>query len=225
MFTRSRLSSDLSHVLPVAGRRRAFPERALRTLAVSAQRGRMTLRSHWLSPPMATKPPPSGRLTKSELTLAPYLQRAGIDLPRATTARWMIHLGALITPLIKRLRGELLGYDVVQMHETRIQVLKEDGREPSSQSFMWGQRGGPPGRAVILFHYDPSRGQDPATALLTGYRGYLQCDGYEVYATIAAKSPAIRLIGCFATPGASSTTPTKARASSASPARPSRTWT
>ena len=103
-----------------------------------------------------------------------------------------------IVPVIEQLRAQLLAYDVLQMDETRIQVLKEDGRAPSSQSYMWVQRGGPPGRAVTLFHYDPSRGQDPASALLAGYRGYLQCDGYEVYGAIAAKSPAIRLIGCFA---------------------------
>ena len=126
------------------------------------------------------------------------LQRAGIDLPRATTARWMIQLGAAITPLIERLREQLLAYDIVQMDETRTQVLKEDGRDPSSQSFMWVQHGGPPERPVILFHYDPSRGQDPAADLLAGYRGYLQCDGYEVYGAIAARSPEIRLLGCFA---------------------------
>lgn len=126
------------------------------------------------------------------------LQRAGIDIPRATTARWMIQLGDRIAPLIQRLREELLAHDIVQMDETRIQVLKEDGRDPSSQSYMWVQRGGPPGRAVILFHYDPSRAQQPAADLLEGYRGYLQCDGFDVYGAIAAKSPEIRLIGCFA---------------------------
>lgn len=126
------------------------------------------------------------------------LQRADIDIPRATTARWMIQLAALIGPLMERLREQLLAYDIVQMDETRIQVLKEDGRDPSSQSYMWVQRGGPPERPLVLFHYDPSRGQSPAAQLLAGYRGYLQCDGYEVYGAIAAKSPGIRLLGCFA---------------------------
>lgn len=126
------------------------------------------------------------------------LQRAGIDIPRATTARWMIALGERLAPLVARLRAQLLGYDVVQMDETRIQVLKEDGRSASGQSFMWVQRGGPPARPVILFHYDPSRGQSPAAELLAGFRGYLQTDGYEVYVALAAKQPEIRLIGCFA---------------------------
>ena len=60
------------------------------------------------------------------------LARADIDIPRATTARWMIALGALIDPLIERLRTALLAYDIVQMDETRIQVLKEEGRDPAS---------------------------------------------------------------------------------------------
>jgi hypothetical protein len=110
----------------------------------------------------------------------------------------MIQIGEAIVPVIERLRAVLLAYDIVQMDETRLQVLKEDGREPSSQSYMWVQRGGPPGHAVILFHYAPSRGQHPAAELLAGYRGYLQCDGYEVYGALAAQSPGVRLIGCFA---------------------------
>jgi hypothetical protein len=60
------------------------------------------------------------------------------------------------------------------------------------------QRGGPPGEPVVLFHYEPSRGQQAAADLLEGYRGWLQADGYEVYGTIAAQRPEIRLIGCLA---------------------------
>ena len=43
--------------------------------------------------------------------------------------------------------------------ERTVQVLKEPGRAPSSKSQMWVQRGGPPGKPVILFEYDPSRAQ------------------------------------------------------------------
>ena len=63
---------------------------------------------------------------------------------------------------------------------------------------MWVQRGGPPEQPVILFHYDPSRGQAQAERLLVGYRGYLQSDGLEVYAALAAKYPEIRPLGCMA---------------------------
>ena len=117
------------------------------------------------------------------------LMRSGVDLPRATLAAWMIKLGLLLAPVIAQLRAHLLAYDIVQMDETRIQVLKEDGRDPSRHSFMWVQRGGPPHQPVLLFHYDPSRGRGVALELLVGYRGFLQSDGFEVYAAIAALLP------------------------------------
>jgi len=126
------------------------------------------------------------------------LQRIGVDILRATLAGWMIKLAALVAPMIAQLRECLLAYDIVQMDETRIQVLKEAGRSASSDSYIWVQRGGPPHQPIVLFHYDPSRGQAPAKELLDGFAGYVQTDGYEVYTALAATRADIRLIGCFA---------------------------
>jgi transposase len=126
------------------------------------------------------------------------LQRLGVELPRATLAGWMLKLALLLAPLMAQLRAQLLAYDIVQMDETRIQVLKEDGRNPSHPSYMWVQRGGPPGQPIVLFHYDPSRGQGVALELLEGFSGFLQTDGFEVYTAIAAARPGIRHVGCFA---------------------------
>ena len=128
------------------------------------------------------------------------LQRAGVDIPRATLAGWMIKRGGLLDPMIQQLRARLLGYDIVQMDETRLQVLKEPGRSATSDSYLWVQRGGPPDQPIVLFSYDPSRGQAAAKELLEGFAGYLQSDGWEVYAGVAATATAIRLIGCFAHP-------------------------
>ncbi|MGH7409911.1 MAG: IS66 family transposase [Candidatus Methylomirabilis sp.] len=92
------------------------------------------------------------------------LKRIGIDLPRATLAAWMIKLGIWIQPLINLLQDVLLGYDIVQMDETTVQVLKGSGKAPDSPCYLWVRRGGPPHQPVILFDYDPSRdrqGQRP----------------------------------------------------------------
>jgi transposase len=126
------------------------------------------------------------------------LQRIGVDIPRATLAAWMIKLATFLAPMISQLRECLLAYDIVQMDETRIQVLKEPGRSAASDSYIWVQRGGPPYQPIVLFHYDPSRGQAPAKALLDGFAGFVQTDGYEVYTALAATRADIRLIGCFA---------------------------
>src|SRR5690606_24227310 len=115
------------------------------------------------------------------------LSRAGVDIPRATLAGWMFKLGDLVLPLINLLRDSLLGYDIVQMDETPVQVLKEDGRKATSKSYMWVQRGGPPDRPVILFDYDPSRSQAVPLRLLEGFSGTLQCDGYDGYNAVAKR--------------------------------------
>ncbi|MBL3601827.1 MAG: IS66 family transposase [gamma proteobacterium endosymbiont of Lamellibrachia anaximandri] len=124
--------------------------------------------------------------------------RIGAEIPRATLARWMIQLGLLVQPLINLMRDHLLGYDVMGMDETRIQVLKEPDRIASSQSFIWVQRGGPPNQAVVLFHYNPSRGGEAARELLAGYSGFLMVDGYAVYDALEKTRPEIRLVGCMA---------------------------
>ncbi|AZE50506.1 Mobile element protein [Pseudomonas chlororaphis] len=49
--------------------------------------------------------------------------------------------------------------------------MKEPDREPTSQSWMWVQTGGPPNQPVILFDYSTSRAQEVPSRLLEGYRG------------------------------------------------------
>jgi transposase len=125
------------------------------------------------------------------------LKRIGLALPRATLAAWMIKLGIWIQPLINLLQDVLLGYDVLQMDETILQVLKEPAKLPQSNSYLWVRRGGPPDLPVILFDYDPSRSQAVPLRLLEGYRGYLQVDGYDGYNAVGLRSDIV-LVGCMA---------------------------
>jgi transposase len=125
------------------------------------------------------------------------LKRAGIELPRATLANWMMKLGELVVPLVNLLRDAVLEYGIVQMDETTVQVLKEKDKAPSSKSYMWVQRGGPPGKHVILFDYDASRSGAVPVRLLDGFSGFLQCDGYDGYAAVGKREDIV-LVGCWA---------------------------
>ena len=125
------------------------------------------------------------------------LVRAGFELSRTTLANWMIRAGILVQPLINLMRDQLLAYDVIQMDETTVQVLKEDGKPAHSNSYMWVQKGGPSEERIILFDYDASRSGSVPKALLADYRGYLQTDGYNGYLAVAA-DPGIVHVGCFA---------------------------
>ena len=125
------------------------------------------------------------------------LQRIGVDIPRATLANWMIQAGHLIQPLINLLHDQLMSYDILQMDETTVQVLKESGRKAQSKSYLWLQRGGPPEHPVVLYHYDPGRGAGVAKRLLEGFTGYLQTDGYDGYNAVVASNNLIH-VGCMA---------------------------
>jgi transposase len=124
--------------------------------------------------------------------------RIGAEISRATLARWMIQLGTLVQPLIHLLRDQLLEAEYVGMDETRIQVLKEPDRIAESQSCLWAQQGGPPGRRAILFQYSTSKAAAVAQTLLEGFAGFLQVDGNPTYDTLAKAHPEIRLVGCMA---------------------------
>lgn len=125
------------------------------------------------------------------------LQRIGVDLPRATLANWMVRAGQLIQPLINLMRDRLLAHDVIQMDETTVQVLKESGKAAQSKSYLWLQRGGPPDHPVVLYDYDPGRGQGVPLSLLEGFRGYLQTDGYDGYNAVVAAQQ-LTHVGCMA---------------------------
>jgi transposase len=125
------------------------------------------------------------------------LQRIGVELPRATLANWMIQAGRLIQPVINLLRDRLLAYDILQMDETTVQVLNEQGKTAQSKSYLWLQRGGPPDRPVVLYDYDPGRGAKVPTRLLAGFTGTLQTDGYDGYNAVVATNGLIH-VGCMA---------------------------
>ena len=125
------------------------------------------------------------------------LRRIGVELPRATLANWMIGAGTLVQPVINLLRERLLDYDILQMDESTVQVLKEPGKTAQSKSYLWLQRGGPPEQPVVLFDYDPSRSQAVPKRLLEGFTGYLQTDGYDGYNAVVAVNGLIH-VGCMA---------------------------
>ncbi len=125
------------------------------------------------------------------------LRRIGVDIPRATLANWMIRSGVLIQPLINLMRDRMLDYDIIQMDETPVQVLKEPGKRAQSKSYIWVQRGGPPAQPVVLYDYDPGRGAGVPKRLLEGFRGYLQTDGYDGYNAVVAVN-GLTHVGCMA---------------------------
>lgn len=125
------------------------------------------------------------------------LQRYGIDIARNTLGDWMIRCGTLIEPLITLFRQTINDYDVAFADETQLQVLKQPEKTATQQSYMWLFIGGPPDKRCILYHYDPSRGQQVPLSVLAHYQGYLHIDGYQGYLPLIA-TRRVKAVACLA---------------------------
>ncbi|WP_275100507.1 IS66 family transposase [Sedimenticola hydrogenitrophicus] len=128
--------------------------------------------------------------------LEKMLARYGGNISRTSMANWIIRLDDVFRPLINLLREQQLSGDYLQADETRLQVLKEDGKLATSDKWMWLIRGGPPNQPVVLFEYDPSRSEEVPLRLLDGFEGVLQTDGYVGYNRVCRENSLTR-IGCW----------------------------
>lgn len=123
--------------------------------------------------------------------------RLGVEISRATMSGWAVRAGQAVEPLIELIHREIRSGPIINLDETRVQVLKEPGRENTTNSYMWVMRGGPPGQASVLFHYAPSRAGEVAEELVGDFTGYLQTDGYAGYDALGKHEKIIH-VGCLA---------------------------
>ena len=128
--------------------------------------------------------------------LEQMFKRLGQEVSRTSMAHWIIRLDEVFQPLMNLLREEQNHATYLQADETRIQVLKEEGKTAQSDKWMWVTRGGPPGRPSVLLEYDPSRAGSVPVRLLDGFSGILQADGYSGYSQVCKQSGLTR-IGCW----------------------------
>jgi transposase len=120
---------------------------------------------------------------------AQILARQGVTIDRATLAFWTGYAAAEIKPLWRLMREELLGSTKLFVDETTAPVL-DPGRGRTKKGYFWAlarddrpwQGTAPP---AVVYSYAPGRSGDYAAALLKGYTGVLQTDGYAGYRGLA----------------------------------------
>lgn len=110
----------------------------------------------------------------------------GTTLARETTSNWCIKCAqAYFQPVYDQLHEYLLRREILHADETVCQVLHEEGKTASSNSYMWiylsGNDGLPP---IILYEYQPGRKGEYAKNFLEGFSGLLECDGYTGYNSV-----------------------------------------
>ena len=110
-------------------------------------------------------------------------ERLGFALSRETLSNWAIMTSRdYFGQLQGYLRKVLLKSATIHVDETTVQVLHEEGKVPTTQSYMWVLRTGAwEERAIVAFEYQPNRSGESAKKLLEGYEGYYVTDGYAGY--------------------------------------------
>lgn len=124
------------------------------------------------------------------------LGRVGIALSRGTMGHWMIGASQRhLQRLYEAMHAVLLAQPLIHGDETRVQVLHEEGKRAQSQSYMWVYRSAESSTTpVVLFEYQPGRGQQYPQAFLQSYAGTLMTDGYSAWRTLTG----VTHLGCMA---------------------------
>ena len=135
---------------------------------------------------------------------AQILERQGVMIERSTLSFWMGYAAAEVAPVVARLREMMLASTRIFADETVVPVL-DPGRGKTKQGYFWAMArddrpwaGDQP--PAVVYSYAPGRGHIHANALLGGYRGILQCDGYAAYKKLGgskAADPGITLAFCW----------------------------
>ena len=121
--------------------------------------------------------------------------RQGVMLSRQTMSDWFLHGSELLTDVYTKLHCLLLSMTILHADETTLQVLHEPGRSAQSKSYMWlYMTGVAEARQIILYEYQEGRGASYPQAFLSGFRGYLQTDGYSGYNDVKN----VTHVGCWA---------------------------
>ena len=121
--------------------------------------------------------------------------RSGYPLSRQTMSNWMLHCSEVwLEPLYEELHRRLLLESIIHADETELQVLHEPGRKARTKSYMWLYRTGKYAEhPIILYEYQPGRGNCYPASFLKGFNGYLQTDGYSGYDNLD-----VTHVGCMA---------------------------
>lgn len=120
--------------------------------------------------------------------------RLGVNFPKSTLGDWVEQGAVWLQPLVREMKQQLLQGDYVQVDETPVRVQDPDVAGKCATGWLWVV-GAP--QSDVIFEFHPGRGKEFAQELLGDFKGYLQCDGYGVYGSLAKDNPKLIAVGCW----------------------------
>jgi len=122
--------------------------------------------------------------------------RWGARISRKTMADWVEIVAFWLKPIYDRMRRDLIEGPYIQADETKIRYLDPDsGKRKASGGYLWfaGRPNGP-----VVCDWRLGRAHEYASALLRGFNGTLQADGYQAYDGLAGTNEGLVRVGCLA---------------------------
>lgn len=107
-----------------------------------------------------------------------------VVIPRQNMANWLIKASQHLNLLFELMKEDLLEMDVIHADETRTQVLNEEDRDPSSNSYMWVFKSNNYDKPIVLYRYDPTRSKKVVEDFIGNYSKYLVSDAYKAYESL-----------------------------------------
>ena len=131
------------------------------------------------------------------------LDREGVKISYSTVCSYPIQLYDRLEPLKSLFYEYAAEQSLWHLDETTLQVLQELGREARQKSYLWAIRTGPPGKQLVMFHYDERRNYDALSSWLEeplkNFNGVIITDEHKPYQRLANENSGIKARGgCWA---------------------------
>lgn len=121
--------------------------------------------------------------------------RNSVKLPYSTLTDWVGATCRLIEPLYEALKKEVAQCGYLHADETPIKVLDKDKKGQTHRGYYWVYQDSL--HKTVLFDYQQGRGREGPEAILEGFQGYLQTDGYIAYENFDQRSE-VTSMNCMA---------------------------
>lgn len=124
-------------------------------------------------------------------------ERIGIKIPPSTLTDNTNAACKALEPLYNALKREALANLYLQVDETTLQVLENNGvKGISHKGYLWTYHA--PVDRLVFFDYQTGRSKTGPEMILKDFQGVVQTDGYSVYQSLFEKNQGIQHYFCMA---------------------------
>jgi transposase len=124
-------------------------------------------------------------------------ERLGMKIPPSTLTDNTNAACKALEPLYNALKREALANLYLQVDETTLQVLENNGvKGASHKGYLWTYHA--PVDRLLFFDYQTGRSKSGPEKILKDFKGVVQTDGYNVYQSLFEKNEAIQHYFCMA---------------------------